>query len=315
MTIGTPGRATFVSPMFILCLAAALSACGDKDSGGAESGGDKDSGTNKLETDTAKTPVDTTGMPADTASTPADIQAKVDVELAADNDEPPDTAGTAHCKTLDEVGCAADAACTALTAWVPEIDGYCAGKTSQPTFRGCVSGAMTCGAMITCASHLESSVRAVFPTTCLPKGWNAEKPSICCPPTTGACPLGTETKVVGFCIRAAKGSKQLQPGQPAYIHMQPEGCHSSSCTNILSASCGLDTKSAIWTLQPLLCTHGFASIHISCSTDCNGADPPPCATPRLTAGTHHVALGALKLSFEATATTSGGGLCVSQQVK
>ncbi len=78
------GKAMFVSPLCILCLVAALSACGDKDSGAAAAGGDNDTGASKTETDTAKTASDTTSTASDTASTASDTASTA-----------PDTASTA----------------------------------------------------------------------------------------------------------------------------------------------------------------------------------------------------------------------------
>ncbi len=85
------------------------------------------------------------------------------------------------CSALAEAACASRPDCAAMTYTTPlESCGNVADPT--PQFGGCVAGGpRTCTAAETCAVQEASGTKGVFPSGCLPAGWQAADTSVCCP--------------------------------------------------------------------------------------------------------------------------------------
>ena len=81
------------------------------------------------------------------------------------------------CAKLNESDCTISKLCAPL--WSYEKTAVCKNTSPLPkTFQGCMKGDMGCGDALTCASKEKELV--VFPSTCLPEGWKAEKYELCC---------------------------------------------------------------------------------------------------------------------------------------
>ena len=84
------------------------------------------------------------------------------------------------CAELDEAACAAADGCSPL-AGAP-ADEVCADDLSgsMSVHAGCMSSDLGCGGAETCAVQVATGTKLVFPSTCLPAGWEALGEEACC---------------------------------------------------------------------------------------------------------------------------------------
>jgi|GEM_PF-2409885 len=77
------------------------------------------------------------------------------------------------CSTLDEAACTANPFCNGI-AGISATD-YCADDLSNwpNVWAGCMDAMGTCGGAITCGRDPADGTTMVFPSTCLPAGWES----------------------------------------------------------------------------------------------------------------------------------------------
>lgn len=115
------------------------------------------------------------------------------------------------------------------------------------------------------------------------------------------CVLGTPTS----------DGQDLSAGIPLVVSLQPAGCYSSSCTQLVSSSCNyLGTGGSYW-ISGFVC---LGSEGDACTDDCAGAHAVSC-TPGVTleAGEYTIGLGGTSksVSFKVPSHVAEGALCVS----
>lgn len=116
------------------------------------------------------------------------------------------------------------------------------------------------------------------------------------------CVSGEEVEIGQLCLESA-----LQVGQRARFRVLPEGCFSSSCTQVREASCSVAARSgSTLTLEGLFCLQRVSPSG-DCTSDCGGGGAARCASGPLEAGTYTARLGNLSLTF----TVPGPAVCAA----
>jgi hypothetical protein len=125
-----------------------------------------------------------------------------------------------------------------------------------------------------------------------------------------ACQLAT---IGSLCVLGTPTStgQDLSAGMPLMVSLQPAGCYSSSCTQLVSSSCNYLGSDGKYWISGFIC---LATSGGACTDDCGGAHAVSCEPGvTLEAGEYTVGLGgsSKSVSFKVPSHVPEGALCVS----
>ncbi|GEM_PF-4549293 len=169
---------------------------------------------------------------------------------------------------------------------------------------------VSCNTALQCAT--KGAAMVVFPNSCLPEGWKAEKWETCCKPKPATCDKGAAATLSKVCVRPVGGGKELKAGAAAEVVVYPKGCMSSSCTKKHKTVCEVKGKDGKLTVTGLICLENTGGGG-PCTADCNGGGFATCQTTTLKAGSYTVTLGGETVSFKVPSTLGNFGLCAGKQ--
>jgi hypothetical protein len=115
-----------------------------------------------------------------------------------------------------------------------------------------------------------------------------------------------------LCVRGTAIADQevIEAGDPLEITVRSGGCLSSSCSQVIEASCtigsGLDFEA-----KANFCVADSSKSGQACTDDCGTAHADCSFGQPLTAGYHRVKLGSIAVEFQVPSKLPLGGLCAS----
>lgn len=130
--------------------------------------------------------------------------------------------------------------------------------------------------------------------------WNYVDQTSCEPvPPARLCVRGTVTD----------SGERLTADGPIQIVVTPDGCWSSSCTQVQQAECSIIGKGP-FEVDAAFCLAGASSDGRDCTADCGGGGSATCETDALrTEGEHTIALGDLSVTVTVPSVLPFGGEC------
>jgi hypothetical protein len=104
--------------------------------------------------------------------------------------------------------------------------------------------------------------------------------------------------------------EQLVEGMPLRISLQPSGCHSSSCTTVVSSTCSYLQSADEIMVSPFVCLAREGDV---CTDDCGGGASECDVGATLGAGENKVSLAgtALEVTFTVPSVVDARELCSS----
>jgi len=125
-----------------------------------------------------------------------------------------------------------------------------------------------------------------------------------------------DTAVARLCVRGTPtggaGEESLTEGGALKFQVFPKGCHSSSCTKVVEATCAVQkNENNVITLGGKFCLAPTGAP--ACTPDCSGGGFGSCEVASATAATYTAKLGALELTFTVPGTIPAGGNCVGSE--
>jgi hypothetical protein len=126
----------------------------------------------------------------------------------------------------------------------------------------------------------------------------------------------TSVPVSMLCVRGtpAGENESLATGEPLRIDVMPSGCHSSSCTEAVVATCSITGTGAKLVATGEFCLASTADPGVGCTSDCGGGGYARCESDGpLEAGDYTLSLGDLSVSFSVPGTLSIGQACDGSQ--
>lgn len=122
-----------------------------------------------------------------------------------------------------------------------------------------------------------------------------------------------DTAVARLCVRGTptggSGEESLTEGGAVKFQVYPAGCHSSSCTKVVEASCAVQkNENNEITLGGKFCLAPVPAP--ACTPDCSGGGFGSCDVASAAAGTYKAKLGTLEVTFTVPSTIPAGGNCV-----
>ena len=123
-------------------------------------------------------------------------------------------------------------------------------------------------------------------------------------------PSCTDTPIARLCVRGDQtgADETLVAGGTVRFQVYPKGCHSSSCTKIVEASCAVQKNEGnVITLGGKFCLGSTGGT--VCTPDCNGGGFGSCNATGIAAGRYTAKLGTLEVAFEVPSTLPFGGAC------
>ena len=209
------------------------------------------------------------------------------------------------CAGLDEATCGGTAGCEAHFA-LP-VDVYC-NQGRAAVYGGCGPTQETCGAAETCAVQATTGDRLVFPTTCLPAGFTPCTEDPCAP--LPVCAEGDPAPVGRLCVRGTPvaDGEEITTDAPLQVQVMPEGCWSSSCTDVKQAACAVGAAGEALTVDATFCLAPTSDT--ACTPDCSGGGFANCASEQpVPSGAYTVTAGALSVSVTVPSKLPFGGVC------
>lgn len=123
-------------------------------------------------------------------------------------------------------------------------------------------------------------------------------------------PSCTYADIGAFCVlgNPIDSGDQLVPGTPLRISLQPSGCHSSSCTRVVSSVCSYLASEGDIMVSPFLCLREEGD---ACTDDCGGGSAECDVGLMLGAGTNRVSIAGtpLQVTFTVPSVAKPGALC------
>jgi hypothetical protein len=117
-------------------------------------------------------------------------------------------------------------------------------------------------------------------------------------------------EIGSFCVlgNPINSGDQLVEGMPLRISLQPSGCHSSSCTTVVSSVCSYLASGGDIMVSPFLCLREEGD---ACTDDCGGGRSACNVGLALTAGTNRVSIAGttLEVTFDVPSVAEPGALC------
>ena len=222
----------------------------------------------------------------------------------------PDPAFGGGCAALTEAQCGKTPSCQPIFA--STAASACSGGKPVAFYQGCGNANQGCGDALTCAIDPKTDKKWVFSSTCVAEGYKVVSFESCCPSSGGTCGQGAAATLAKFCLQPQSGVGGLQPGAAFDVVMWPQGCMSSSCTTVHSASCSaaVDASGAL-VIAGAICLEDTGGGG-PCTADCGGGGFAKCAAPKLEKGTYVAKLGGLSLSF-AVPSPPEAQLCAGAQ--
>ena len=221
----------------------------------------------------------------------------------------PDPAFPWGCAKLNESNCTLSPKCLPITAWAK--GSTCGNKPGTKVFKGCMNSSQSCTTAEICARNLETAETLVFPSGCLPEGWQTQPDEICCPEQSDTCKQGAAATMGKICVRGPGGTTDIKAGQPVQITVWPKGCMSSSCTKIHSSGCTVSGKDGGLDVSGLICLEGKGGG--ICTADCNGGGFAKCDSGNVAKGSWTAKMGGLSVSFTVPSTVPASGVCAGSQ--
>jgi hypothetical protein len=129
------------------------------------------------------------------------------------------------------------------------------------------------------------------------------------PEDAGAAGACSELEPGRLCVRGelTSSGEQLRVGDELKLTVYPKGCFSSSCTRVETAS---SSVGAGFKAQAEFCLADVKPQNGGCTPDCSGGRFADCqSSTGLTAGTHTVELGSLRVEFNVPSSLAAGGQC------
>jgi hypothetical protein len=218
-----------------------------------------------------------------------------------------------QCAGLAEPACKATSECAPLYGKPAKPAPACA-ASGPLAYLGCdvVKG---CPEAIGCATDPASGKHFFVSSLCAPPGWvtdgNDGGTPACCgvaacehPPIARLCVLGDIGNAHDF----------LVTGHPIQVQLWPKGCFSSSCTQIVGATCdvGAEVQGEVQ-VSGGFCLADKSTPGGPCTADCSGGSTATCEGGAWTAGQHVVRAGNLAVTVEVPAAIEMGGVCTGTQ--
>jgi hypothetical protein len=125
----------------------------------------------------------------------------------------------------------------------------------------------------------------------------------------------TDTPIARVCVRGDQfgGGETLVAGGTVRFEVYPKGCHSSSCTKRVEASCAVQKNEGnVITLGGKFCLGSTGDT--VCTPDCGGGGVGSCNAAGVAAGQYSAKLGTLEVAFEVPSTLPSGGACASSSM-
>ena len=125
-------------------------------------------------------------------------------------------------------------------------------------------------------------------------------------------PTCSDTPIARLCVRGDQTGggtgEPLVAGGTVRFQVFPKGCHSSSCTKIVEASCAVQKNEGnVITLGGKFCLGSTGGT--VCTPDCSGGGFGSCSAAGVAAGQYTAKLGTLEVAFEVPSTLPSGGAC------
>ena len=114
-----------------------------------------------------------------------------------------------------------------------------------------------------------------------------------------------------LCVRGEQGpsGEQLVPDRPVRFELRPAGCYSSSCTQVVDASCSVMRAGPELAVSTNFCLDIESDPTVPCNDDCGGGGLAACSSEALPAGGYSVTAGAFTVLFTLPMSLPAGGLC------
>lgn len=133
---------------------------------------------------------------------------------------------------------------------------------------------------------------------------------------TGGAPTCVNVHTGKLCIRGRPDgeNERIVVGDRLRIEVTPEGCYSSSCTEVVVETCSVARVGYNFTASPEFCLGFTADPNVGCTDDCGGANDAlaHCESDEgLEAGNYMLTFGELAFSFTVPGTISISEACAS----
>ncbi|MFZ4579779.1 MAG: hypothetical protein ACOYOB_15420 [Myxococcota bacterium] len=118
-----------------------------------------------------------------------------------------------------------------------------------------------------------------------------------------------------LCVRGTviESGEELKVGDPVQATVYPKGCFSSSCTQAVTAACGITMTAGSLQVSAEFCLKDTSVPGGGCTADCSGGSFATCNAGVWTAGTHVVSMGDQQVSVTVPSTLPFGGTCAGSQ--
>jgi len=127
-------------------------------------------------------------------------------------------------------------------------------------------------------------------------------------------PTCQPTEAAELCVRGTKTSdgELIAVGDSLQVTARSAGCLSSSCSQVVEASCTIESNVA-FDVKADFCVANTAQPGKACTDDCGTAHADCSFGQPLTAGEHQVRLGSITVGFQVPSKLPAGGLCASSR--
>lgn len=264
---------------------------------------------------------------------PAPVAAKPDAQQGADGTID-DAAGQTDAATASDAAAATDAITGPDAADAEAEDGTAdagADTVDPSAWQACSAPSDCVAAEIGCCDHCnggelwpvhkdyaKAAVQFWRPPSC--EGvYCTEK---ACMPASATCqdgqcvllePSGCQkVEAAMLCVRGKPGKdgETIAEGDPVQIQVFPQGCWSSSCTQVTEAACQIQPGDFTTFVAASFCLKDTSAQGGGCTADCGGGGFATCEAGQWWSGTWPVAMNGLVLDVTVPSTVPFGGKCV-----